>query len=233
MSITGRIFVVYGFTELMMGYRDKRSPEAVEEALRRLRAVPRCGPSVVTFTVLAEAYAMVGRMEEAWQVVERRMPAARKLPNKHTWNALLGGYADMEDREAAKAGVALMRERMKAAGFEPPELLYSTLVAACGPDKGEVDAVLQEMREKGLQITVWVQYARARHLQRAGYCLDTTLDVDAMFDELGLTPQPGTRQGSSDSDGGDGGRPIYLQGDSGGSSGAAVLGLGSGGGVHG
>lgn len=52
---------------------------------------------------------------------------------------MLEGYADLEDREAAKEGVARVRRampKMTAKGQQlPNEVHYSRMVAACGESK--------------------------------------------------------------------------------------------------
>lgn len=46
-----------------------------------------------------------------------------------------------------------------------------------------MDGVIEAMKAQGLVINNWVQYARARHLLRAGYRLSSS-EVDDMWDEL-------------------------------------------------
>jgi pentatricopeptide repeat protein len=193
---------VWGYTELLLSYRNIGKMDDAEEVLDRMQQ-QGVYPSVRTYTGLVRGYVWKRDMQKAEDLVSRMsaLPDEKKRPNHVTYNILLDGYADrtlrlrqklkqMQDglgEQQTKDEMQHAEQRMMGvlqrmtANIKIGERVYQTLIDACGDDVEKAEGWVAKMKEKNIVLSPWTLLEWGKVLARAG---KTEKEMEALLDQV-------------------------------------------------
>ncbi|KAL8490937.1 hypothetical protein ACS0TY_022808 [Phlomoides rotata] len=138
----------------------QKARETFEEMLRK-----GIIPNTVTFNTLIHMYGNKGQLDEVASLMQR-MEDSKCSPDTRTYNILISLHARHNDIELA----AKYWKKMKATSLEPDAVSYRTLLYAFAIRHmvAEVEELISEMDERGLEIDEFTQSSLSRMYIEAG-----------------------------------------------------------------